>query len=472
MPVLLRLFFTGFLASGLVLSGFPDTLLGPLGQGAVAWADDDDDGDDDDDDDDDRGSRSGRGGGGNAQRGGGGVNPLQWLFGRPTPQRPRAAAQPRPLPQFAPELVVNELSSDDLQVLLTEGFSLIETTALPGLSVTLRRLSAPDGQTLPQARERIRQLPTGLDADFNHYYRASQASAVPASALACGHANCAAHDLISWPDYEQRQSACRVSQPVGIIDTGVNADHDLLRDAQIEVISIGAGDSGTASQKIHGTAVVSALAGTSENRVQGLLPEAPLVVADVFSRNGKDERADVVSLLRGLDEMQRRGVRLVNLSLSGPDNEVLRKMVGQMVGIHQMVLIAAAGNAGPKAPVAYPAGYEGVIAVTAVDRRGRVYSQAQRGTHLDLSAPGVGLVLATSISGAREKTGTSFAAPFVTSAAALVLAREPGLTPAEVAGRLQEATRDLGAEGPDEIFGHGLLQAGPLCPPLPATVAP
>ena len=72
---------------------------------------------------------------------------------------------------------------------------------------------------------------------------------------------------------------------------------------------------------------------------------------------------------------------------------------------------------------------------------------------------------AASISGARTKTGTSFAAPFVTAAAALLLQSEAGLTPAQTRARLQGAARDLGKAGPDEVFGHGLVQPAGGCIP-------
>ena len=98
-----------------------------------------------------------------------------------------------------------------------------------------------------------------------------------------------------------------------------------------------------------------------------------------------------------------------------------------------------------------------MLAVTAVDRRAQVYRRAGRGEHIDIAAPGVDVWTAASISGARPRTGTSFAAPFVTAAAALMVQAEPELTPAQLRERLRLSTRDLGAEGPDAVFGHGLL---------------
>ncbi|MEM6376176.1 MAG: S8 family serine peptidase, partial [Pseudomonadota bacterium] len=65
-------------------------------------------------------------------------------------------------------------------------------------------------------------------------------------------------------------------------------------------------------------------------------------------------------------------------------------------------------------------------------------------------------------------TGTSFAVPYVTATAAVLLSVDPTRTPQDVANWLAANARDLGAEGPDEIFGWGLLQAGGACRTQPA----
>jgi subtilisin family serine protease len=112
---------------------------------------------------------------------------------------------------------------------------------------------------------------------------------------------------------------------------------------------------------------------------------------------------------------------------------------------------------------AYLAAYDPVLAVTAVDRRGQVYRRANRGEHIDLAAPGVNVWTAASISGVWTKTGTSFAAPFVTAAAALIWQRDPSMTAADLRDRLRDAARDLGPDGLDAIFGVGLIAPPPPC---------
>lgn len=386
--------------------------------------------------------------------------------------RPRAAAPaPAPRPVFAPEIVTSGLTEADVAVLVGQGFRVIEVFDLPGVGTQGRRLAPPAGLTIEEARDRVRAVPSGFDADFNHFYRTEEDTAaegiVPAAAAtsspaACSHANCRTHALMGWPDAVARAAQCPVSLEIGVIDTGVNVEHEFLDGAVVEVVRA-AGETGDPSGMIHGTAVVSVLAGRPGTRVEGVLPEARYLVADIFVREDGDERADVASLLRALDLMEQRGVRVVNLSLAGPANTALERVVRRLVDERGMVLVAAVGNGGAAQPVAWPAAYDGVIGVTALDLRGRAYRSAQRGPEVDLAAPGVGLLLATSIKGAREQTGTSFAVPFVSAAAALVLAREPDLSPVQVAERLFSLAEDSGAEGRDDVFGYGLLRTDRLC---------
>lgn len=150
------------------------------------------------------------------------------------------------------------------------------------------------------------------------------------------------------------------------------------------------------------------------------------------------------------------------MSLSGPANALLEQVVRRL-SERGMVIVAAAGNGGPKAGPAYPAAYAEVIAVTAVDRMKRPYRRAGRGEHIDLAAPGVQVWTAASVSGARPKTGTSFAAPFVTAAAALMKSANGNATAADIQDALGKSAEDLGAPGKDDVFGWGLLNASAAC---------
>jgi subtilisin family serine protease len=268
-------------------------------------------------------------------------------------------------------------------------------------------------------------------------------------------------DLIKInPDLKVRFD-CGAPALIGMIDTGINPDHKTFLNSRLKVDTIDAGGLKPSGKK-HGTAVAALLVGDPNGRSPGLLPSARLLAIDTFHRAGKDERSDAYSLVQAMDKLANDGVRVINMSLAGPANTLLERMVEEL-NDRGVVIVAAAGNGGPNSAPVYPAAYDQVISVTAVDHNATVYRRAVRGEHIDFAAPGVNVWTATSISGARHKTGTSFAAPFVSAAAAVIIAQNPGITPAEVALELTRNTRDLGNQGKDETYGYGLIQLQNIC---------
>jgi subtilisin family serine protease len=397
---------------------------------AAAWADDDDDDDDerDDDDDDDDDDDA--------------------------PVRRRPAPPPDvPLPQRAPdEVIARGLSPADLQILQDAGFRVLRAVTLAD-GEPWHRLRKPDDMTMSEARAMVRDTGSADAADFNHFYRPGNAGP------ACSGAECPARQMIAWP---ADTSGCGGPVRIGMVDTGLNADHTVLKDARIHVHRIDPGNGLSPSDALHGTAVAALLVGKPGSRAPGLVPQAELIAVDAFHKQARDERTDAFALVEALDYLSAQQVDIVNLSLAGPPNQALAQQIAKMAR-DEIVLVAAAGNGGPAAKPAFPAAYDQVIAVTAVDRREQVYRRANRGGHIDLAAPGVDVWTAASISGARTKTGTSFAAPFVTAAAALLLQADPDLTADEIRVLLQNGARDLGKTGRDEIFGHGLVSPRKAC---------
>ncbi len=436
-------------------------------QMAQAQDDDDDDGDDDDDDDDDddgSGNRGSRGDGDDddpvRRRGGEMPRFLRNLLGQPEPRRAvRRAAPPAPLPEYRAELVVLNLNQTDLDTLLAQGFAVIEQQTVGALNVTMRRLQAPPALDLPAARDVVRALPSGGDADFNHYYRSESCE------------NCHAQQQIGWQMPPSRNLNCGADIAIGMVDTGINPDHETFTGSRLEVHRLDTGEE--ASGEMHGTSVASILVGDPASRTPGLVPHLRVVAVDAFHQAGVDERTDAFTLIRALDMLVEAEVRVINLSLAGPANGVLEQAVARVTGEHGIVVVAASGNGGARAEPAFPAAYPDVIAVTAVDRQGKVYRRAGRGDHVHIAAPGVEVWTAASISGGRPKTGTSFAAPFVSAAAARMLQADPALTPAMLAERLALTATDLGDAGRDDTYGHGLLTFAATCEaesaPLPVS---
>lgn len=423
---------------------------------AVALADDDDGGDDDDDDD--RGGSRGRGG---DDRRADPQRILRPLFRQSTravrraPVR-RAVAVPEQAPN---EIVAAGLDENALAGLAQDGFVIDGRVEVALVGGEMVRLIVPQGLTLEAARAAVSARSASATVDFNHFYQPQAAD----KAVCRGESCTLVRHMVGWPTGGDGSGmACLKPQRIGLIDTAINADHAVLARARLEVLSLG-DEKDAASGEQHGTAVAALLVGAPGSRVPGLLPEAEVVAVDAFQRFRKTaDIANVYDLVRALDLLVRRDIRVVNLSLTGPANAVLERAVAAAAG-RGTILVAAAGNDGPNAEPVYPAAYDDVIAVTAVDKARNPYRRAVRGDHIDIAAPGVGVWTAASISGARQKTGTSFAAPFVTAAVSVLLSARPDLSPDALKAELMRSAEDIGKPGKDAVYGWGLLNARALC---------
>ncbi len=267
--------------------------------------------------------------------------------------------------------------------------------------------------------------------------------------------------LVEWNSKIADQ--CSAVPEIGLIDTAVDLNHAALRGQPIDLVEIPKNGL-PASRADHGTAIAALLAGRSDSETPGLLSHAKIVAVDAFSFDGtSNDRTDVVSLVQALEALAERRVRIINMSLSGPPNNVLQKAIkaAQAKGI---LIVAAAGNNGPGAEPSYPAAYDGVIAVTAVDKQRKVYARATRGAYVDLAAPGVGIRTVSADGANVLRSGTSYAVPYITAAAAVAQAHDPNVDAKELRARLEQSTQDLGEPGRDTIYGHGLIRMASLCP--------
>jgi hypothetical protein len=348
-------------------------------------------------------------------------------------------------------IVAVGLTPTDLARLSAQGFRTEMQTK--GTLVRVVRLIPPRGMSLGEAQRRVRVADANAAADFDHYYYTDEGSA-------CTGPSCEAISLVGWnrPASEQ----CGPLPTIGLIDTRINRDHEALKGQSIEILS-GLDLRGSPSQRDHGTAVAAILVGRSGSSTPGLLPGARLLAVDAFYRDGGTaDRTDVITLVRALEALAERDVRVVNMSLSGSPNEVLKRAIASAQA-KGMIIVAAAGNNGAGAEPSYPAAYPGVIAVTAVDKKLAVYSRATQGEYIDLAAPGVDLWVASAGGGGSVKSGTSYAVPFISAAAAILSVSSNTFNATDLQATLESSTLDLGPPGRDRTYGYGLLQAANLC---------
>ncbi len=318
----------------------------------------------------------------------------------------------------------------------------------PALGLQLSVLTVPAGLSVPAAIQQLRRRYPSYTIDANHRFRLHTAGSDGRRTDNRQRA------IIGWGPV---QPGCGRGIKLGLMDTGIDATHRLLRGRAIVNRSFLPASVDPAPQG-HATAIASIWLG----KRSGLTPAARVYVAAVFGRH----RNRLVStntkwLLDGLDWLVRQRVDVINMSFGGPRNHVLAQAIGRARS-KGIMFVASAGNDGPNAPPAYPAAYRGVIAVTAVDNRLRLYRKANRGRYVDFSAPGVNVAVARPGNQTRIVSGTSFAAPYVSVAIALLKKRDPARQ-AQLLHYLRTTSRDLGVRGKDPLFGWGLLQMHGAC---------
>lgn len=364
----------------------------------------------------------------------------------------RASGRLEPIARGGGDVVSGEILAIGLPLavrvtLWLEGYRPIEEHALDALEVRVTRLALPRGRGVGEVlRELARRFPQTRFAP-NMVYLISGAET-----LSCGRRRCAGAELVGR---RRVGGGCPGGVRIGMLDTGVDRDAAPLRASRIESRRIAAGE---AVASDHGTTIATLLVGRMAGQFSGLAPAAELLAGDVFWQDGDGRpRSDALTLTRGLDWLLASRVDVVNLSLAGPPNVLLETAINALA-MRGVPVVAAVGNGGPDSRVGYPAAYPGVIAVTAVDRRLRIYKGASRGGAVTLSAPGVDLWLP--IDGGRVESGTSLAAAVVTGAVAELRARHG---PMDVLAALRAGARDLGAPGHDPVFGWGLLSLPAAC---------
>jgi len=241
--------------------------------------------------------------------------------------------------------------------------------------------------------------------------------------------------------------------PVAIIDNGIDALHPELAGAiagHFDAVERPEAPSN------HGTGMAGAI--VAHARLTGVAPEARILAVRAFAAAAGSEEATTASIVRGIDWAIAQGARVINMSFAGPrDPEIASAL--EAAAKRGIVLVAAAGNAGPKSAPLYPAADPNVIAVTATDADDNLFVHSNRGRHIAVAAPGVDVIVPAPGGTYQFTTGTSVAAAFVSGIAALLIELNPRLKAPEIKKILLATAMDLGPKGRDDQFGAGLADA-------------
>jgi hypothetical protein len=235
---------------------------------------------------------------------------------------------------------------------------------------------------------------------------------------------------------------------VAVVDSGVDLSHPELAGAIADSFDA----DGPGQPHAHGTAIAGLI--VAHSRLQGVAPSAKILAVRAFGGS----EGNTFSIIKGLDWAVAKGARIINMSFAGPADPAIERCL-ETATKKDIVLVAAAGNAGPKSPPLYPAAHANVIAVTATDSTDLLFTGANRGRHIAIAAPGVDIVAPAPGGGYQVTTGTSFSAAEVSGIVALMLERKGDLKPEAVRSLLQSTAKDLGPKGIDDQFGAGLADA-------------
>lgn len=244
---------------------------------------------------------------------------------------------------------------------------------------------------------------------------------------------------------------------LAVLDTGLGPHEDLSVAGGTNTI----GGTSYDDDNGHGTHVAGS-AGALNNDL-GVVGVAYAVSVYSVKVLNKDGSGTVDSVVLGIQWSVGNGMRIISMSLGTKFHyDALKEAVDASYSAG-LLNVAAAGNEGnPRGSgsnVIYPAKYESVVAVGATDKDDKRAWFSSTGPELELMAPGVSILSTYLDNTYKELSGTSMATPHVSGVAALVWAKNTGLTNAQLRKILQDTATDLGDAGKDNKYGYGLVNA-------------
>jgi subtilisin family serine protease len=255
---------------------------------------------------------------------------------------------------------------------------------------------------------------------------------------------------------------------VCVIDSGLDVTHEDFNTTGYSGVTLIAGSEWSSDSNGHGTHV-SGIIAAADNTIGlvGVAPRATIYTVDIFGDNGYSYAS---ALIDGLYKCRDAGAQIISMSLGGASyTDQENTMFQELYNFNGILSVAAAGNSG-NSELSFPASYNNVLSVGAVDSSKTLASFSQYNAYVDLVAPGVGIwsTLPTSSCEMCSEIGrttygpldgTSQATPFVSGIAALLKSFNPSLSVETITNALLNSAEDLGSAGRDDLYGYGLVSA-------------
>ena len=252
---------------------------------------------------------------------------------------------------------------------------------------------------------------------------------------------------------EAHQLSVGADVTVAVIDSGIDVAHPELAgviSGTFDALNNGEGP------HPHGTSIAGVIA--AHARLMGPAPSAQLLAIRAFGAQKSGAESNTFVILKSLNYALSKNAQIINMSFAGPHDPAMERGLAAAAA-KGIVLVAAAGNAGAKSPPLYPAADRNVIAVSATDQSDKLFAQSNRGSYVAIAAPGVDILSPAPDGKYQVSSGTSLSAAFVSGVAALMIARNPDISAADIRSTLTSTARDLGPKGRDDQFGAGQADA-------------
>ena len=333
------------------------------------------------------------------------------------------------------------------------GLSLRDEWPMPALGVDCFVLDAPDAASASRGALALASDPRVESVQAMQLFHALGTTVRPTPAAGDDPLYAAQPAAAAWHlDALHAQSTGRGVR-VAVIDSGVALDHPDLR-GQVAVARDFVDGAGQASRRVaeaHGTAVAGVIAARAGNGVGivGIAPQARLLALRAcWQHDAGPAACSSFTLARALQFAIDARAQVLNLSLSGPDDRLLSRLLD--VALQRGISVVGAFDAQAR-DGGFPASHPGVLAVDGLGRA--------TGPSTVLHAPGTGIPAPLPDGGWGLVSGASFAAAQVSGLAALLLQRRPGLSPSQLLTLLQPDTAvPLALERPRAIDACAAMQ--------------
>jgi len=262
------------------------------------------------------------------------------------------------------------------------------------------------------------------------------------------------HEMMNVPEMWQTTRGQNVK--LAVLDTGVPNHTDIRPITGHSVIPGYKEDRN--GHATHCAGIIAALANNGMG-VAGIAPDVEDGYCAVLDGTGNGTLKQIVAGIHwAVDEFH---ADIISLSLGIPGSFDIGPELEQACNYaaeHGVAVFAAAGNDGGR--VSHPARYDSVIAVAAVDSQKNHADFSNSGPQIDFAAGGVN-VYSTYLGNSYAKlSGTSMACPAIAAIGALILAKHrtdgEDLLPAELKAHIRKIAFDVGTDGFDDLYGHGI----------------